>query len=157
MHDAYTGATLLFWLKHLKLGLFHLIITARMRMWEQKFVYSRFFKILGAILRWVVSFMPRPIYLKRNSIWWPLNKRLDATETRKTACPCRNSSTDASVVQTYDVSHNWFKRTRSKDKTVLLLHSTVPSLYKDLKLRKIKVPLATNQRANFLHRVFTIK
>ena len=74
---------------------------------------------------------------------------LNASETRKTAWRCQNSSTDSSVVHTYDVSQNWFKRNRTNDKTVLLLHSTAPLLYKDLKLRKIKVSLAANQRANF--------
>jgi hypothetical protein len=159
MHEAYIGAILLCFnrLKRLKLGLFHLTITAWMNMWEKKFVYSCLLKILGATLRWVVSFTPRSLYPKRNSIRWPRNKRLDASETTKPACPCRNWSTDASVVQTYDVSHNWFERTKSNNKIFLLLHSTAPSLYKDLKLRKIKASLAANQCANFLQRVFTTK
>jgi hypothetical protein len=39
-------------LKHLKLGLFHLIITAWMHTWVQKVVYSSFLKILCATSRW---------------------------------------------------------------------------------------------------------
>jgi hypothetical protein len=37
---------------------------------------------LGTRCRWVVSFTPRPLYLKGKSRWYPLNRRLGGPQSR---------------------------------------------------------------------------
>jgi hypothetical protein len=37
---------------------------------------------LGIRWRWVVSFMPRPLYPQGKSPWYPLDRRLDGTQSR---------------------------------------------------------------------------
>jgi hypothetical protein len=173
MHDAYIGLTLLFQqTKDLKIRLFDsysntllspcLVITPVMHRMEWRFVYSHFLKLPGATWRWVVSFMLRPLYFQRNSIRLPLNKRL-AERNNRSRCNCDEKNRlslpgiEHRLVGRPDISQNWFKRTRSTDKTVLLPHSVAHLLYEDLKLRKTEVSLAANQRGNNSHRVFTTK
>jgi hypothetical protein len=37
---------------------------------------------LGTRLRWVLSFMPRPLYPQGKSPWYPLDRRLGGTQRR---------------------------------------------------------------------------
>jgi hypothetical protein len=61
---------------------------------------------LGIRWRWVVNFMPRPLYPQGKSPWCPLNRRwvdprtlLDAVVKRKIPSPRRESNPRTPIVQ----------------------------------------------------------
>jgi hypothetical protein len=66
-------------------------------------VYRLDFLDLGTSWSWVVSYTLRPFYLWGKSTWYPLYTRMAGPQNwtwrRENSCPCRDSSSDPSVVQ----------------------------------------------------------
>jgi hypothetical protein len=60
---------------------------------------------LGTRWKWMVSFTPRPSYPRRWISWYPVDRRLGATQSRpgrggeeKNLCPCRESNSNSIVI-----------------------------------------------------------
>jgi len=47
---------------------------------------------LGIRWRWVVSFTPRPLYPQGKGPWYPLDRRLDGTQSRPGHCVEKKNS-----------------------------------------------------------------